>query len=83
MDFRTALLTVVDRTLDDELASSLKGKRKNNPVWGILELYVRRLYFHKTGKRLSKTVDWSKLLDWLKENLPAIIQLIVSLLAVF
>jgi hypothetical protein len=49
---------------------------------GILQSLLLHKYAHDTGTGLG-TVDWGAFLTWLTTNMPAILQMIMSILAMF
>ena len=62
-------------------------------VYGVLEKPIRKIGKQKINildelendltPELVGAVDWAKLLQWLKDNLATIIQMIISILAIF
>lgn len=51
-------------------------------IGGILQSLLLHKYKHDTGNSIS-TIDWGAFLTWLTTNMPAILQMIMSILAMF
>jgi hypothetical protein len=58
------------------VATPLKGHPR---FWAALEHIVIRRYERRTGKKFPG--DWKDLIDWLVANLPAILQIMILILA--
>jgi hypothetical protein len=89
MDFREALITTA---LDSNAVNSRQRKRfgalraEGKPrfprLWKAMESIVIHHYEQSTGTKLVGKVDWSNLLTWLTENLPTILKIIATILAI-
>lgn len=86
MTFRTAVLTAAKRTkLSAKTAAKLERLQAEAPVkhkrfWAVAEHVVANKYERQTGKKVK---DWQQILDWLVANLPAILQLLITILPLF
>ena len=85
MSFRLAVLEAVasDPKLSRKFTRALSNAAEDSAFdgrmfWSMAERVVTRRYRRATGK-VGK-IDWQKALDWLVENLPAILKILLSLL---
>lgn len=68
------------KKLDKFISSADKHPR----LWKIAENACAHVYERRTGETLVKgKIDWSKILQWLKDNAPLIIRTILGLLGLF
>lgn len=52
-------------------------------LWKMAENMVLASYERKTGTKIVGKPDWSTIIDWLITNGPAILKLIMSIIAMF
>jgi len=50
-------------------------------LWARMEKLAERRYRKETG--YTGAIDWGSILDWLVENLPAILQILMAILMLF
>jgi hypothetical protein len=90
MNFRTAFLAATRqrKDLSPALRAKLDRAAKADParhkrLWMAMEHIVAHRYERETGQKITANFDWSKLMQWLIDNLPAILKIVASLLALF
>lgn len=84
--FKKTLLKAIEQVDADR---PLKGKQRiaansarneNHPLlWRALENKMAREYEREHDQTVAQAGGWQQLLDWLVENLPAILKLIMTL----
>jgi hypothetical protein len=85
MDFRTAVLQA---SKSAKLNARQRAKvddasgEKHPRLWNAIESWTAWRYERDTGKKppmKAGAIDWSKIMDWLVANMPAIIKMIMVL----
>lgn len=83
MNFKEAILETFERKTklsgNTKKAAERARKEKHPRLWKALENVVAHRYERATGETVTAGFDWSTALDWLLENLPKIISLIIAL----
>ncbi len=86
MTFKQAVLewrAKADKNVAKKLDAFAEKANKHPRLWKMAENMVLAAYERKTGVRLKGKIDWSSIIDWLVTNGPAILKLILSLIALF
>lgn len=75
-------LSATDHEAVGKLLSESVVTRNGRRIFAMrrAHLRVRRLYARKTGIILPRTLDWNKLVEWLKANWINVIRILISLL---
>ena len=88
--FQPTFLSVLDNAEDGKRFTSAQGRtvatlrQGAHPVaWLAVEHNVRAMYYADRGIIIAAAPDWSKFLDWLMANLPAILDMIMKIISKF
>ena len=88
--FQPTFLNVLDNAEDGKRFTSAQGRtvailrQGAHPVaWLAVEHNVRAMHYADTGVVIGAAPDWSKFLQWLMDNLPAILAMIAKIIAMF
>lgn len=87
MDFRTAFLSACKKTKLNQrqqaAVASMENKRRFPRLWAAAEHAVARKYERETGNKVGANFDWSTIIQWMMDSLPAIIQMLMTLITIF
>ena len=88
MTFRNALLDALAKNdasswnmkLQDAAYEINNASARHPILWKAAEFVVRRQYQKQTGKKLPRDFDFSKIVEWLTENMGTILKILIPLL---
>lgn len=77
---REGKLSATDHEIAGKVLSEPYRRKERRIALLRAHIRVRRLYARKTGAILPRTLDWTKLVEWLKANWFEVVKILASIL---